>query len=50
MLQENIERQFNKFRKTVHKTRKLTETKIHKNQTEIIELKNTMNEMEKKMQ
>ena len=47
-LQENTERQFNKIRKTTYKQNKKFNTGVEitrKNQTEILELKNTMNEM-----
>lgn len=47
-LQENTERQFNKIRKTVHdKRRSLTKRIeiIKKNQTEIVALKKSMNEI-----
>lgn len=47
-LQEDTERQFSEFRKTIRKPNKNFNKEIEiikKNQAEILELKNTMNEM-----
>lgn len=44
-LQENMEREFNGSRETMHKKFKKDLEVIKKDQTEILELKNTMNEM-----
>ena len=51
--QENIERQFNKIRKTVHEQNLNLNEEIEimqKNQTEILELKNSMSEMKNAIQ
>ena len=51
--QENTERQFNKIRKTVHEQNLNLNEEIEimeKNQTEILELKNSMNEIKNGIQ